>query len=170
MTIIDRFTNEYEFLSMDYPLNLELYEITFPTLSNYYFAFKSNFLQLLQKVAVHERPEWFIDMCHEKHAHEYIAYRSDWEDVRFRILQYGIYRKFSEEPCRSKLLEIPKNTPIIYGFADPNPTKEKLYLGQSLVTGEGENTYGRMIAAHKLYIETQNIHQSLNSTYVRSTQ
>lgn len=165
---INQFNKQNDFLSIYYPINLELYGIKFKTLEHYYFGFKCNCFELMQDVSQHATPEKRLNELIEEYSDKVNVVRPDWEDVRQQILGYGVYMKFLEEPCRSKLLELPKDTEFIFGFTNPRPSDELLFLGHSLITCEGCNTYGKLISSHRSYIESQNIHQSLNETYVIS--
>lgn len=164
--IINQFIKEYEYLSIYSPFNLELYGMTFPTLEHYYYAFKCNCIEIFKDLLESPQPEKFLNDCDKKYNKRFRVIREDWIDVRADILRYGVYRKFSEEPHRSKLLDLPKDTEFIFGFTDPRPSEDKSFLGESLVTCDGCNMYGKYIALQKSYIDAQNAHQSLNSTYL----
>lgn len=158
MSSITQFANEYSFLSLDYPFSFTLYDITFKNLAQYYFGFKCNFIEIMRKLTESSLdPEAFINELDEKFI------RPDWKQVREQILNHGIYQKFTDPELQNKLLATGDST-LIFGFMNPNPSKDLLYLGKSLVTNEGKNQLGKQLMKTREYFKALKLHTLINSS------
>lgn len=156
--MINAFINDYFFLSLDYPFEYTLYDITFKTLSQYYFGFKCNFIEPMRQIVESKMvPELFVSQLRPE------LIRPDWLDVRERILNHGLYIKFLNPELQSKLLNT-ANEQLIYGFTTRNPSEDLLFLGKSIQTGEGDNNLGKQLMQVRNYYTSLKIHTLRNST------
>ena len=158
METINSFINEYDFLSLEYPFEYELYNVNFKNLAQYYYGFKCNFIEPMRKlVQSNLSPELFILKLKPE------LIRPDWLKVRERILNHGLYMKFLNPDLQTKLLDT-GDKKLIYGFTIKNPSNDLLFLGKSLETDEGENNLGKQLMQVRLYFKTLKLHTLINSS------
>lgn len=150
--MITSFNGKYEILSLKFPFQYTLYNISYNNLEEYYFSFKCSQYEHMKEVAASPNPEAKII--------EINLQRSDWKDVRRYILQHGIYMKFSMEPYATALRDT-KDEELIYGFNIPNPSEDLLFLGKSLITGEGQNTLGILLMEQRYYNNNLRAHEEI---------
>lgn len=156
--MIDKFINEYSFLSLEYPFEYELYNVKFKNLAQYYYGFKCNFIEPMRELVNSELlPEIYVSTLDP----DFI--RPDWLKVREAILNHGLYVKFSNPELQNLLLNTNDNM-LIYGFLTPNPSEDLLFLGRSLDTGDGDNILGKILMQVRDYYKSLKIHSLINQT------
>lgn len=145
--MINAFIDEFEFLSLEYPFEYELYNLKFKNLAQYYYAFKCNYIEPMRNLIDSKlSPSLFISMLDPN------LIRSDWLKVRKQILDHGLYVKFSDPDLQMKLLKT-KNHQLVYGFTIRNPSDDLLFLGKSLETNEGDNMLGKELMKMRIYFQ-----------------
>jgi ribA/ribD-fused uncharacterized protein len=134
--MITEFRGEYSFLSnftyFDKPLNFQ--GINYKTNEHFYIAMKTKDVDKRFEVSMH--PSKGL-----KKFGRTLKLRADWEDIKLKVMNYGLEYKFSilNPKLRSKLLAT-KDLHIQEG----NYWNDK-YWGVCLKTGEGENHLGRLL-------------------------
>jgi ribA/ribD-fused uncharacterized protein len=109
--MIDKFEGRFRFLSNFYPSKITLQGITYPTNEHYYVAMKINKPQFVKGIGTME-----VNACREhiakieapgaiKRFGRGLELRSDWDDVRLGVMEYGIRQKFTtHDDLREMLL------------------------------------------------------------------
>lgn len=130
--MITCFEGDYYFLSNSYNSPFEMHNIIFPTVDHYYNAMKTSnyedFLTISQLSTTQEVYELI----------QILDIRDDWYDVRDRIMEYGLHKKFENYPLRGQLLDT-GNCEIING------NNSDRYWGIILETKKGENKLGKLL-------------------------
>ena len=128
--MIDKFENEYAFLSNFYEKDITLYGITyrnaeaaFQAQKTFDLDIKSNFQTLNASLA--------------KYLGKRIKLRSDWEDVKNEVMEYVIRAKFSDPELRDMLINT-GDQEIIEGN-----TWNDTYWG--MCRGKGHNQLGKTL-------------------------
>ena len=130
---IDYFREEYEFLSNFYPTKVVFEGIIYFNAEAAYQAQKcSNPRDRLQFSR--------LSADEAKRLGRKIALRSDWDDVKLRIMERIVYEKFVQNPILAQDLLDTGDVPLKEG----NYWKD-LYWGVDLKTGEGENHLGQIL-------------------------
>ena len=98
--MIDRFDGEYAFLSNFYPSKItDVNDITYPTVEHYFQAMKTLRIEEREKIAAAPTPG------QAKHMGRKVALRSDWEQIKIRVMGIALRQKFSHYPeLKAKLL------------------------------------------------------------------
>ena len=86
---ITEFNGEFAFLSNFYPCEIEYEGITYPTVEHAYQAAKSLDKEVHKKIAKLKYPG------QAKKAGRHLHIRSDWEDVKVKIMEYLLMKKFA---------------------------------------------------------------------------
>ena len=104
--MINKFENEYAFLSNFYESPFKLGGITFPTMEHWFQAWKTLDNQEFREIAAAETPSKAKRLGRKCHL------RSDWEDIKEQVMLVGLRLKFEEPKLRSKLLNTKGRTLI----------------------------------------------------------
>lgn len=98
--MIDRFDGEYAFLSNFYPSKItDVNDITYPTVEHYFQAMKTLRIEEREKIAAAPTPGQAKRMGRK------VALRSDWEQIKTRVMGNAIWKKFTKYPeLKEKLL------------------------------------------------------------------
>lgn len=129
--VIREFQGQFRFLSNFYPAEVELDEVTYPTVEHAYQAAKTRDLLLRRGIRNAQRPGL------AKRWGRSIRPRSDWEEVKVGIMHQLVKQKFSREPLKSQLLAT-GDAELIEG----NTWGDKFW---GKFCGEGENHLGRIL-------------------------
>lgn len=87
---IDKFENEYAFLSNFYPCRIEIDGLIFDSTEAAFQASKSNFLDVRKKFVG-------LNASQAKKLGRQIILRDDWEDVKIEIMEKVLREKFSNK-------------------------------------------------------------------------
>ena len=96
--MIDKFENEYAFLSNFYDSPITIEDITYPTVEHYFQAMKTMDIDARREIAAAATPG------QAKRMGRSVNLRPDWEAVKFDIMRAGLVAKFSIPELREKLL------------------------------------------------------------------
>lgn len=130
---IDYFREEYEFLSNFYPTKVVFDGITYYNAEAAYQAQKC-FLQA-------DRLRFSLLSADEaKRLGQKIEIRSDWDEIKYRVMEQVVYAKFAQNPTLAQDLLDTANKPLKEGN-----TWGDVYWGINLRTGEGENNLGKIL-------------------------
>lgn len=99
MKVIDRFTEEYHFLSNFYPSPIWENGINYPTNEHYFQASKTN--DRIEKVLVAGASS---PARAKKYGRTMVTLRPDWEIVKDQVMYIGLKLKFKDEELKQKLL------------------------------------------------------------------
>lgn len=95
--VIDSFFGEYRWLSNFYPSLIWMDGLHYPFVENAYQAAKTNDYKLKKQFQMLSPKE-------AKKLGNYVELRSDWEDVKYSIMEYCCYQKFQDPVLKSWLL------------------------------------------------------------------
>jgi len=130
---IDYFREEYEFLSNFYPTKVMFDGITYYNAEAAYQA---------QKCSRYEDRFQFAHMSADKAkrlGHK-IEIRSDWDEIKYRVMEQVVYAKFAQNPTLAQDLLDTADKPLQEGN-----TWGDVYWGINLRTGEGKNNLGKIL-------------------------
>jgi len=131
---IDRFMNEFAFLSNFYEADVDYEGITWRTAEHAYQAMKT--LDTNQRLNIQE-----IYMPGDaKHYGRAVTMRIDWDDVKLDIMEDIVRCKFQQKPELQERLLCTEDTPIEEGN-----TWKDTYWGICAFTGVGENHLGKIL-------------------------
>lgn len=142
---IDWFREEYEFLSNFYPSKVIFDGITY---------YNSEAAYQAQKCKTHEERKAFEKLSSDeaKRLGQKVEKRSDWDDVKFGIMEQVVYAKFAQNPTLAQdLLDTGDKV-----LKEGNYWKD-VYWGVDIRTGEGENNLGRILMALRDYFRQNGI-------------
>lgn len=138
--MITSFKDEYFFLSnfSESPINIQ--GIVFPTVEHYFQAMKATCYEDFLKVANTATPS------EAKKLGRKIDKREDWDDIKDQIMEYAVFKKFENDPLRSKLLAT-GDVELIEGnwWGDE-------YWGVSSKTNQGLNKLGKILMKVRSYL------------------
>lgn len=147
--MIERFIDQYRWLSNFWEVEIEYEGIKYPSVEHYYVALKINEPQTFE---VNDKPKKFnVQEAREfvskletpgkakKLGKEEVTERKDWNDIKISIMEYGLKQKYSQEPFRTQLIE----TGDIL-IQEGNTWNDQEW-GVNIDTGEGKNILGKMI-------------------------
>lgn len=96
---IDKFDGEYAFLSNFYPSIVYDFEgNTYPTVEHYFQAMKTLDPKVRKHIASAKTPG------EAKRLGRRVELRSDWEDIKLKVMKHGLIQKFAEPELRNPLL------------------------------------------------------------------
>ncbi len=132
---IDWFREEYEFLSNFYPSKVVFDGITY---------YNSEAAYQAQKCKNPEERIGFEKLSSDeaKRLGQKVEMRSDWDDVKFGIMEQVVYAKFTQNPMLAQNLLDTGDKVLKEG----NYWKD-VYWGVDIRTGEGENNLGKILMA-----------------------
>ena len=99
MKVIDRFTEEYHFLSNFYPVYIEVNNLIYPTLEHAYQAMKTFDLDERKKIRDEKSPGKAKRLARK------LKCREDWDLVKEEIMKELLTIKFNIETFKRRLLE-----------------------------------------------------------------
>ena len=121
--MIDSFTGEYRFLSNFYPSEIEYQGIKYPTNEHFYVGMKVNDPQIISKEAsiylknldISNDGAYSVDEIRRliaqiptsgkvKRFGRLMKLRQDWDDVRLKVMNYGVRQKFTKHENLKHLL------------------------------------------------------------------
>lgn len=140
--MIDKFSEEYRFLSNFYPCIIEFEGIVYPSNEHYYVAMKFNDEQIYNNI--HYTVEEFRIMISEvvnpgrvKKIGQNIKVRDDWDSIKLDIMNFGIREKFKDDDLKNLLLST-GNKKLIEG----NVWKDTFW---GVYNNNGKNHLGRIL-------------------------
>lgn len=131
---IDSFTGKYAFLSNFYASPILYQDILYPTNEAFFQAMKTKDVDVREQIALANFPSQAKKMGNDK---TLVKLRSDWEDIKLKVMAKGLKLKFSIEPLRVKLLET-GDAKLVEG----NTWKDD-YWG--VYNGKGKNNLGKLL-------------------------
>ena len=151
--MIDRFWEQYRWLSNFWEVEIKFDGITYPSVEHYYVAMKVDEPQKITIKVDKEDVEVYMDVQQIREyiseletsskaktfGKEQIKQRKDWEDLKISIMKYGLEQKYNQEPFRTKLIETGDE------YIQEGNTWKDTFWGVDLDTGEGKNVLGKMI-------------------------
>lgn len=96
--MIDRFEGQYDFLSNFYPSTFEWHGRIYPTVEHFFQAAKANNQEDYEMVMREPGPGG------AKHAGRNVQLRSDWEEIKNKVMYTALKEKFAIPELRKKLL------------------------------------------------------------------
>ena len=118
--MINKFEGRYRFLSNFYPVVIEHQGIKYPSVEHFYVAMKVNDQQLIN--GVYYTPGDFREMIASipdpgkiKRIGRAAKIRSDWDDRKLKVMEYGVWQKFSKNEDLKSLLLSTDNEELIEG-------------------------------------------------------
>lgn len=141
--MIDKFDGRFRFLSNFWPCKIEHQGITYPSNENYYVAMKINDIQLIngKMITVDDAREYVAtikDPGVVKRFGRSIKVRKDWDDIKLKVMEYGVRQKFKKNEELKELLLSTGDQELIEGnwWGD-------IYWG--VCKGVGENHLGKIL-------------------------
>ena len=151
MKTIYQLTGEYDFLSIDYPSPIEVYNIIFPTVSHYFNAMKTTTFEEIIIVSKLNDPTITDNEFN---------IRPDWDDVKLSIMEYALQYKFAIPELATKLKET-SGMEIINGFymnIENKSSTDDLFWGYSLDENAGQNQLGNLLKLTRTRLICDSIH------------
>lgn len=130
---IEQFAGEYRWLSNFWLVEIEYEGIKYPSVEHFYVAMKTTDIELRKEISELETSG------KAKRFGRTMSIRSDWDDIKVQIMEYGLRQKYSQEPFKSKLLST-----VGLDIEEGN-TWNDTWWGVNLDTGEGKNILGKLI-------------------------
>lgn len=96
--MIEMFDGKYAFLSNFYPSPITFDGITFPTVENWFQAWKTENPAEFKAIATADTPG------KSKRLGRHCTLRKDWEEVKVDVMRDGLRLKFKDPALRAKLL------------------------------------------------------------------
>lgn len=106
--MINTFTGRWRFLSNFYPVKIEHRGITYPSVENFYVAMKVKEDQVINNKFItapdcQELISRIKNPAEAKKLGRIIKVRKDWDEIKFKIMEWGVNEKF-KNPELSKML------------------------------------------------------------------
>lgn len=130
--MINRFSEEYSFLSNMYPCEIEYEGIVYPSVEHAYVAAKTGSLTWRLEVLKCDTPK------KAKKLGKKLPLRDDWEDVKLEVMIILVLQKFSKHDELKKMLLATGNRELIEG----NWWNDR-YWG--VCNGIGQNYLGKIL-------------------------
>lgn len=144
MDRIDRFDDDFRFLSNFWPTPVKLSGDVYPTVEHAYQAAKTLDPEERKRIREIGAPG------RARTAGKSVALRPAWDDIRLNVMRDLVWQKFSEYPdLRTKLLAT--------GDADlaEGNTWDDVFWGTDAETGKGENNLGKILMETRTRIRDQ---------------
>jgi len=109
MSYINSFRGRYVFMSNFYPCKIEHKGITYPSVEHYYVALKVTGMQFIDGV-YYTAPDFrelvakIVDPGDAKKVGKVVKVRSDWNEKKLGIMEWGLREKFKEQKLAEDLL------------------------------------------------------------------
>ena len=104
MTTIDSFTDDYDFLSNFYMVDVEYEGLTYPSTEHAYQAAKSLNAKAREAVRDAKNSAGVADCGRAKKMGQKLTLRKDWEYVKLKIMLELLRKKFADKELGDKLL------------------------------------------------------------------
>lgn len=112
--MIDKFEGRYSFLSNFYHCEIYYQGIVYPSVEHYYVALKCNNDQMIDGV-YYTRGD-FRELISKiktagkaKKMGRTLSLRKDWEDVKLKVMEYGLRQKYNHPELKEQLLSTGDN-------------------------------------------------------------
>ena len=107
--MINKFDGEYRFLSNFYPSVIEYKGIVYPTNEHFYVAMKINDPQVIdgKNLEVNDAREYIATIPtagQVKRVGRTLSVRKDWDDIKIKVMQYGVRQKFKKSESLKEML------------------------------------------------------------------
>ena len=132
--MIKEFTGDYRWLSNFYPVSIKAGRLYYPSMEHYYVAMKCKSYLDRDNIANGDYTAGQVKRLGRK-----VEIREDWEEVKLWVMEFGLRRKFKQEPFKSKLIAT-GNQEIQEGN-NWNDT----FWGVCLKAGNGQNNLGKLL-------------------------
>jgi ribA/ribD-fused uncharacterized protein len=109
MSYINSFRGRYVFLSNFYPCRIEHKGITYPSVEHYYVALKVTGMQFIDGV-YYTAPDFrelvakIVDPADAKKVGKFVKVRSDWDEKKRELMEWGVREKFKDLKLTQDLL------------------------------------------------------------------
>lgn len=108
--MIDSFSGRWAFLSNFYPVEIKHRGIEYPSVEHYYVSEKINTDQYINGIFyplsdVKEIISKIKDPGEVKRFGRKLTLRKDWDDVRLKVMEWGLREKFKNEELKKLLLQ-----------------------------------------------------------------
>jgi len=144
--MIDKFDGRFRFLSNFYPCEIEYQGITYPSNENYYVAMKINDMQLIngRMITINDAREYVAtikDPGVVKRFGRSIKVRKDWDDIKLKIMEYGVRQKFKNQELKEMLLSTGDQELVEGNYW------HDIYWGKCICNkcGGGQNNLGKIL-------------------------
>lgn len=99
--MIEKFRGKYSWLSNFHPCTVEYGDLIFGSVELFYIAMKTKDNLLRYNISLMDSSE----AGKLKKESKSWAVRSDWDDIKLGVMEYGLREKFKDSALRQKLLE-----------------------------------------------------------------
>ena len=134
--MINSFDGEFAFLSNFFPSPITFDGITFPTVENWFQAWKTEVPTEFRAIATAETPG------RAKRLGRKCMLREDWEEVKEQVMEDGLRLKFADPELKSKLLAT-ADEELIEGNTWHDRTWGRCVC--SKCGGQGQNLLGQLL-------------------------
>lgn len=124
------------------PVKIEIDEIVFNSVENYYQAMKSNSKEIQKEIAI-------MSPFLSKKIGRKVIIREDWDEVKYKFMRAGLEAKFNIPEWKSKLLDT-KDEEIV----EWNNWNDKIW-GVSIRDQEGDNLLGELLMGIRKELKEQ---------------
>lgn len=140
-----QFDGRWRFLSNFYMSEIKHHGIKYPSMEHYYVAMKIDSPQIIDGI------QYTLDDAREliskvetpgqvkRLGRNKLQLRKDWDQVKLKLMEWGLRQKFSTDPLRQMLLDT--------GDAElyEGNTWGDIFWGIDLKTGKGQNHLGKLL-------------------------
>lgn len=107
--MIDKFDGRYRFLSNFYPCDIEYQGIQYPSNESFYVAMKINDMQIIdgKTMTVNDVREYISTIKNPAEVKRFgrkLTLRKDWNDIKIKVMEYGVRQKFNKNEALKELL------------------------------------------------------------------
>jgi ribA/ribD-fused uncharacterized protein len=161
--MINTFTGRWRFLSNFYPVKIEHKGIIYPSVENFYVAMKIKEDQVINNKFItapdcHELISKIRNPAEAKKLGKIIKVRKDWDEIKFKIMEWGVNEKF-KNPELSKMLIDTGEEELIEGNFWHDVYWGKCNCGRCGNTGE--NNLGKILMSVREKIKNKPKEQEL---------
>lgn len=141
--MIDSFSGRWSFLSNFYPCEVKFQGITYPSVEHYYVALKVKDDQLIdgQYHTCNDCREMISKIPTAGQVKRFgrtkIQVRKDWDDIKLKVMEYGLREKYKHENFREMLLSTGSEE-----LVEGNYWKDFFW---GVCNGVGENNLGKLL-------------------------
>ncbi len=151
--MIERFIDQYRWLSNFWEVEISYQGITYPSVEHYYVAMKVNEVQEVNVIIDGKEKKVYLDVPElreyisnietsskvKRFGREEIKERGDWSDIKVSIMEFGLKQKYNQEPFKTKLLETGDD------YIQEGNTWNDTFWGVDIDSGKGKNVLGKLI-------------------------
>lgn len=142
--MINEFKGPYRFLSNFYPSIIVYCNISYPTVEHFFQAMKTTDGVARKRIAAYRYPG------QAKKAGRGLVLRPDWEDIKIKVMAYGLRQKFEGTPLGIELVKTYPHALIEGNYWHDN------YWGDCLCakcsSGAGENLLGKILQCLRTHL------------------